>query len=257
MSEETEVNEKEQQALALGWKPKDDFEGDEGDWVDHNEFLRRGELFDAIHKSNRKVKKLEEQLAVLGEHHKKTAEVAYEKALEELKREKKEAARDGDVERIVAIDEEIEVVKEKKTAATAAQTTESTPYDEWADKNSSWYETDELLTSFAIGYGGKLERANPSWAQEKVLSEVEKKVKETFPEKFGNPNRSKPSSVASSSSTQGSKTSKNKLSYKDLPEEAQNIYRKLVKTSSNPNGPLTEEQYLKDYALAAGLEYGE
>lgn len=33
-------------AMETGWKPKDQYTGPEGKWVDAEEYLRRGELFD-------------------------------------------------------------------------------------------------------------------------------------------------------------------------------------------------------------------
>ena len=46
----------EQRAMDLGWRPKEDFEGDEATFIDAAEFVRRQPLFDKIESMGRELK---------------------------------------------------------------------------------------------------------------------------------------------------------------------------------------------------------
>ena len=43
-----ELSAVEQKAIEMGWKPKDNFDGEETDFIDAAEFVRRKPLFDKI-----------------------------------------------------------------------------------------------------------------------------------------------------------------------------------------------------------------
>ncbi len=253
-----EESESIQKARSLGWKPKEEYDGDKR-WVDADEFLERQELYDGIHKSNRSVKKLKKVIETLVVHNKSIEEAAYQKALDTLRQEKKTAAADNDVAAVVAIDEKIDAVKEKlstaKTGATAPAATEL--FEEWMEQNP-WYskdhdQFDEDMFMYASGLGHQLETEHDDWSPEKILSEVSKRTKKTFEWKFKNGNREVPNKVNSkktATSTVETGTNK-KFTYDMLPPEAQGMYRTLVKTKSNPHGVMSAEEYLADYAVAA------
>ena len=64
----------EEQARAMGWRPKEEFEGEPDDWVKAEVFLSRTELFKRIHKLNqtnrwlrKQVDNLKQQLQEKGE----------------------------------------------------------------------------------------------------------------------------------------------------------------------------------------------
>jgi hypothetical protein len=256
-----EMSEAESKARELGWRPKEEYTGTKK-WVDAEEFLDRQELYETIHKSNRKVKKLEKVVETLNKHHTDTYEAAYKQALETLKAERKQAAKDNDVERVVEIDEKIEEVKETRASAKAADDGTNGPapdpvFDAWREKNE-WYGEDEDMSAYADGYAAKLIAKVKSGALDlewkEVLAEVAKKTQDTFRHKSKNPNREEPSRVGKPRGADATPRSKGKLpTFQDLPKEAKEMYKVLVKTEKNPYGTLTSEQYLKDYALKAGL----
>ena len=254
-----EVDPQEQIARAQGWRPKEEAEDlvSAGKWVPADEFNRRKEFFDAIHKVNQKNKRLEEQLNALNDHHLKVKEAAVKQAREELLKERREAAKDNNLEAVVEIDEKLDSLE------SVPQPTNTTPasnpaLDEFV-KNNKWYVEDETLQVFANGYGAKLERENPNKPAEEILMEVEKKVKETFPNKFNKTATPRVSSVSPSrpgpEGPAGIK--KKRITYNDLPDDAKDMHNKLVKSPRNPYGKLTSEQYLKDYAAVSGLPYEE
>jgi len=258
--EEPVINEQEQIARAQGWKPQEEAPDlvEAGKWVNFDEFNRRKEFFDAIHKVNQKNKRLEEQLDVLAKHHAQTKENALKQAREELLQERRAAAKENDIERVVEIDEKLEELP-TTTTQTATNTVPPEAFQEFVERNS-WYRDDVDLQVYANGYGAKLEKENPNIPMAELFSRVEAKVRETFPTKFqtaGTTQRVSSVSPSRPGPDGPGAVKKKRITYNDLPDDAKDMHNKLVKSARNPYGKLTSEQYLKDYAANSGLPYEE
>jgi hypothetical protein len=193
-------------AREAGWVPKEEFDGDEHKWVDAGEFLRRGELFQKIERQNKELKDVKKTLQLLAQHNQRVKDAAYKEAIETLKAQKKEALLEGDADAVIEIDEKIIDTKEQqKQAAIAAQqeiqqeAAQIHPeFEAWTNRNK-WYSTDSPMKAFADALGNELARKNRDWAPSDVLKEVEKRVKEEFPNRFRNPNKDKPGAVEGAS----------------------------------------------------------
>ena len=72
----------ESQAREQGWKPKEEYEGDETKWRPAKEFVERGELFGKIDHMGKELKETRKALKMLQEHHSKVRETEYNKALQ-------------------------------------------------------------------------------------------------------------------------------------------------------------------------------
>ncbi len=250
-----EVPEVEVQARERGWKPKEEYTGEPDSWTDAAEFMRRAPLYEGLHKANRTIKKLEKMVTGLAQHNKEVEKAAYEKALADLKAQKKIAATNNDLEKVVEIDERIEVVEAKKDKVEKEPAKEEATevFDDWKAENE-WYEKDEDMFAYANGIGSKLEKDHPDWSPEKVLNEVAKKTKKAFEWKLKNPNRETATKVGSTNGTGKTPSTSGKLpSFHDLPKEAKESYRDWVKTDKNPRGIMSSEEFLRQYALKAGL----
>lgn len=248
MSEETipqetpvEFSATEKSALEQGWVPKEDFNGEEHKWVEAGEFLRRGELFGKIDSQKRELKETKKIVQALEQHYLQVKETEYKRALADLKKQKKDALIENDVEAVLDVDEKIGELKDEqiKQARTAAQSSVEAPaphpeFVAWANKNS-WYQTDKAMTAYADAFGNDLQAEGKSPSE--VLRLVGEEVRKKFTDKFYNPNRDKASPVEGSS-TQKSGGSTNKLV---LTEIEATVMKKLV-----GQGVLTKEQYLSD-----------
>ena len=190
----------EQEAMAQGWRPKEEFEGDPDRFIDAGEFIRRGELFSKIDHQNKELKQLKSAMDQFRQHHAAVEQKAYERAVADLKRQRKEALAEGDVEQYDQLDTAIDNLKEQReeqiarqAAAERQQATQPHPdFQAWQNKNT-WYSTDPVMTGAADVYGREL--AKQGLGPMEVLKKVEAKIREEFPHKFTNPNRSKPSAV--------------------------------------------------------------
>lgn len=208
MNEETsgqeglpEVSPVESEAREQGWVPKDDFKGDEHKWVDAGEFIRRGELFAKIESQNKKLKSMEDTMSQFKQHHDKVQENAYKKALADLRAAKKEALVEGDADKVIAVDEQIEEVRTEAAQARAQAQRQPVAQEEHPEfvafkTKNSWYENNKAMRAWADARGEELVRGGK--APSEVLNLVAKEAREEFPQRFENPNRSKPGAVEAS-----------------------------------------------------------
>jgi hypothetical protein len=231
----------QQEALSQGWVPKDDFEGDPEKWVDAGEFVRRGELFRKIENQSKELKDVRKALAELGKHNAKIRDIEYQRALESLKAEKKAALNEGDANKVVEIDDQIDLVKaqqrnEQAQAAQAAVPQELHPeLKNWINRNG-WYETTPSMRGWADARG--VELAQEGKSPNEVLSILEKEVKSRFSEKFHNPNRDKAAAVEA--------PSRNRASAKADPEFELSDVEKQVMNTLVRQGVMTKEKYIAD-----------
>lgn len=191
----------EVEARAAGWVPKDEYHGDENKWVDSDEFVRRGPLFEKINVQSRELKEVKKALDQLKVHHASVKEQAYKEALIKLRAEKREAFVEGDPDKVIDIDEKIDLVKEEQRQFQATRQAEVAEevraevhpeFQAWTNRNS-WYNTSKPMKAFADQLGLELRATGLSPSD--VLKKVELQVREEFPNKFRNPNRDKESSV--------------------------------------------------------------
>lgn len=260
--EAPQLSEKEQAAMAKGWRPESEWQGDPDDFVSAKEFLQRQSFFDKIDAQKNAIKQQAEELSELketlekfAEHHKNIEQYTRKQVLEELKQRKKQALEEGDADAVVEIDEAIgdfklkEKTREDEEAA-AKLAKAKTPhtgqlhpeYVSW-QKENDWYEKDAEMREFAdeigIGYVTRKGGAANTDPQE-VLKYITKRVKETFKEKFQNQNRNKAGTVEGSSAPrQGGKEKAPEAS-----EDEMRVARKMAKLM--PKLYKSPEDYIKE-----------
>jgi|SRR3990167_5473809 len=243
----------EERALLQGWKPKEEFVaegGNESDWRPAKEFVDRGELFTKIDEVKRENRNLKKTMQLFREHHEKVAKVEYQRALDTLNRQKKEALVDGDADKVIEIDNQILETRDAQKAAQVAQAfqEEIAPvvnpvFAAWVERNG-WYQHDPEMRAFADQLGTAYKQANPAADPTLVLKEVEKRVKKAYSEKFINPRKEDAPAVES-----GSAPRKSRVQQIELSDEEQQAMRRFVKA-----GAMTEEQYIAEIKTMRGIK---
>jgi len=238
----------EEKAMASGWRPEDEWDGESDEWIDAKTFNRNGEFMTRIQKQSKELSsnrdqmdKLKSAMKELGEHNKKIAEQEYKKAISALKKEKLLALEEEDHRAAEEIADKIDELKEAKQEAKEAPAMEKPPADiapapeftTWAGDNS-WYHNDVILRGAADALGEEYANANPGAPLADVLDHVTKAIKGEFPNKFGNKNQSNPGSVTEKSSN-GRKAKKSKYSEKDLSDEQRQFAKMFVDTGAFEN----------------------
>lgn len=245
--EGVEYSTAEQEAMDKGWNP-DGVEGKPN--LSADEFLRNESFFKEIHKLKRELKKNGEVVEALKTHNKQTAQKAYDKAVKDLKAEKKIAAKEEDLERMLEIDEQIDDLHEAKQEAEKAAPVEApaglteadfkNAYDDFV-KDNVWYGRRPEMTADAEAIYDNYTRKNPNALPEDRFTHVKDEMKKIYPDDFGNQNRRRNAAVATPSKSGTPKAAK-KYSLNDVDEADRAIANTLIRT-----GTMTEEEYLADY----------
>jgi len=237
----------QQEALDNGWVPQNDFHGDKEKWVDAAEFLRRGELFKKIEAQSREIKDVRKALVEMKKLHADVREVEYQRALDTLKAQKKNALEEGDADAVIAADERIDLVKEqqrqlKQEVAEAPQREageEHPEFVDWKAKNN-WYVSNTPMRAFADALGAEL--AQQGMAPAAVLKKVEQEVRKEFPTRFQNPRQERASSVEGGTAKGGSSSS-----FQLTPEE-----RRVMQTFVRQK-VMTEAEYVAELKKVKGV----
>jgi len=206
MTEEVEIIEgedtlttEESKATESGWRPEDQWEGEQDQWIDAKTFNMRGELLDRIKSQtsqlrgqDKKIEKLEAGMSQLAEHNKKMDEIAYEEALRDLKNLKKDAMELEDYDQVTEIDDKISDLKVSQTVNTANSQNQpqtapevSQEVNQWLTENP-WYNTDTALRYATDGIARDILQSYPELknSPRQVLEKVTSRIKEEFPTKF-------------------------------------------------------------------------
>lgn len=248
--EKKEPSRLEQEALSMGWKPLEEFDGEEDDFIDAKEFVRRKPLFDRLEQQGKQLKNLTKTLDQFKGHYSKMKEVEFQRALAQLKEARKQAITDGDGDRYEAIDDRMkEVEKEAERVLNdfkdqEAEAPDPKEFQAWTGKNT-WYQKDEAMTVYADSVGRKfaeqvqLGQMTPL----QVLHKVEQAVRAEFPHKFKNPNKENAPNVG-----EGKQSVKSTVKDMELTEQERKIMDNLVRSKV-----MTKEEYLSDLRKAKGL----
>jgi len=242
---EPQYSEVEQRALEMGWRPKEEFDGDEVDFVDAKEFISRKPLYDKISQQSKQIKNVNRSLEALKEHYTKVKEVEYQNAIKALKAQRKDALVTGDADafekaeqEIQQAEEQFEEIKQSAAQITTQEEVVSPIFQNWKNRNP-WYDSTGYMRSFADDLGKRLHTTGMH--PDDILKEVEKAVRKEFPTKFRNPNKDDAPEVGVSKNTKG------KGAEMQLTEQERRVMDTLVR-----GGHITKEKYLADLKKVRG-----
>ena len=240
--ETPEYSDIELRALDMGWRPKEEFQGSEDDFIDAKEFVRRKPLFEKIEGQSKQIKAVTKALEALKVHYTRVEQAAVEKAINTMKQQRKVALSDGDGEQFELIDDEIKKAESQlaqiEQVKNAPLVEEENVHPEWkafTDRNP-WYTSTGYMKTFADQIGSEL--AAQGIAPAEVLRQVEQAVRKEFPAKFTNPRKNEAPDVEAQRGTSNKRVSSEENS---LSEVERKIMNDLVRS-----GVMTKEKYLAD-----------
>jgi hypothetical protein len=241
-----------QRAKDMGHIPKEEFRGDPEKWVPADKYVERAEnlmpiLRSQLGKYENKIHSLEgtveaqkkttEKLLKMSENVQKTA---YDQAKRDLTAKQVKAVSDGDVEKWQQLEDQKEKIPIPEPVV-VEEAPKNPVYNEWAG-NNTWINDDKDMALYANSYGPILQRDNPSMPYPDILKAVETKVKEVFPHKFENPNRSQPAPV-DGGTNRTAPVSNDKQTYSSLDNDAKTMCNQNVKDGLYK----TKEAWVKEY----------
>lgn len=235
----------ETSAREKGWKPKEEYEGDHDGWVGAEEFIKRQPLFDKIKTQSKKLKELERTVEAMAKHYQTNIQQAKEKAIADLKAQRREAIEVGDAVTVDQIDQKIDHVKAMPDPDIQPKGMDP-EIEKFVLDNSTWFNKDEEMTSFAIAYNENYLRKHPG-DLEKSLDETLKAVKRAYPDKFTNQRKTNPPAVEGAATPN---TGAGKYNMNRLTSEQKLVYNQLVKVHKQ----MSHDDYFKSLEEAGYLE---
>lgn len=242
------VSKWETQARASGWVPLEDWEGDPEDHVDAREYVKRGELFHRISNQSSEIKDLKRAISGLMDHHKKVKENEFTRALEYLKQQKKTALEEGDADRLLAVDEAIDTLKQEKQQETkdnvSSASKQPTPFFVGWVKQNQWYISDPELRAFADDVGiGAFQRVQGQIDEQELYQLVKTRVMKAYPEKF----KTKPNTSPVDGGT--GTLRKPRTDNYQLSAEEEKVMKTFVR-----QGVMTKEEYINELKQINGVK---
>ena len=232
-----------ERAQAMGWRPVEEWDGAEEDFIDAKEFVRRQPLFEKIEHVTKELKNVKSAFDALKQHHTKVKEVEFKRALDQLKAAKRRALTEGETEQALMLEDKIDEINEQKAefdqevqSQPQIQDTPNPAFIDWTKQNT-WYQKDRAMTAYADQLGVELHKQGLS--PDEVLRRVTREVKEEFKHKFTNPKREGASAVEGGA-RKGSRSAGDDTG--GMPEEDVRMMNKIVRS-----GAMTKEEYLKEY----------
>lgn len=244
----SELSPMEQQALEMGWRPREEFEGTDDEFIDAKEFVRRKPLFDRLDQQGKQLKNVSKALDQLKEHYTKVKETEYNRAIEQLKAARQQSITDGDGAKFEVLDTRIKQVEREAAQAIAEAKPEvnkpdPAELDNWMNKNS-WYQKDDAMTAYADRIGNKYHDnvlAGEMTAYQ-VLQKVEQEVKKEFAHKFRNSNKDIAPNI-----NEGKPVGRKTESF-TLTDTERKVMENFVRQKI-----MTKEEYISDLKKAKGL----
>lgn len=224
----------EAKAREMGWKPKEEWDGDSERWMPAEEFVERNERLqkraDSI--AQAEIKRLEGRISELqatindlGQHMKKADQRAYQKALDDLKAQQREAVEQGDTKAYEQAERQMENLKKDVEAADEAGGQQARPdadFRAWHAENA-WYDDDVEATVYADQIAPVVARKT-GYKGRALYDAVAQEVKKKFPDKFGNPRRSRPQAVENAGTSSGQA----KTLWDQVPREDRAAFKRFV-----------------------------
>lgn len=265
----TEVNDVETRARAMGWRPADEFNGDLAKWRSAEDFVAKGETDLPVLRENLRrmtstisdlqtrlsrqdqefkasIDRLDKMSSAALQRQKETLEASYQSAM-------RNAAANGDVEAydrlevgrrqaVGEFDEQISEVVQKQVAgpSPAVNVAENPAFKQWHAKND-WFLKDHEMSAVAQLFSQRNAQQRPDISLEANLAETEAYMRKRYPEKFGVPTPS-PSPVEGGGSRMSHTMSRGK-GWNEMPADAKAQGAKFIKDGLFKD----QNDYAKEY----------
>lgn len=252
--DQSEPEHSEDYARRLGWRPKDEFKGDDAKWMGWEDFLDEDKsaapqlkaqvklLRRRLDQADRRMAKAEKTFDEAREYFSKAEQRAYDRAIKDIKAKQIQAVRDGDEEAFAEADAELEELgKDMKPAAPRPDVEVQKAFKAWQREND-WYGSDDAMTAVADRIAQKMGSYEDAGLDPvEYLAEMEKRVRKEFPHKFKAAELpQKRPAVGGVSNVQGARGAE---TFGNMPADAKAQFKRF----KDQGIPVTEEGFAKDY----------
>ena len=249
--EKVELSQLEQQASEKGWVPQKEWTGDPAEWRSAREFIERGEWIGKFRAKDREIEQIKQALIEMTAQNRKIFATGYQKAVDDLKAQRRQALREGNLEEAEDIAEKIEETKKaleeaKKEPVPAPVQQPNPEHLQWLEKNP-WYQTDDVMAGAADRLAAKYAREhNGQVTATEIRDYVTKEIRKEFAHKFPKPKV--PPQPDGEGRRSGNGTGKNDSFYEaegSMTDTQRSIMKTILKTTG-----MTKEDYFKQFSAA-------
>ena len=218
----------EDKAREMGWKPKEEYQGDDHKWVEAKEFVERKPIYERIHKLEQTNKRLSQTVHEFTDHVQKAEKAAYQKAMSDLESQKAYAVESADTQKVREIDRQIQDLRsnppsDKEALHPAIET--------FVETNQDWWSNEEMQ-DYAISRHNRI-LAQGGVDMETSLDKVMADVKNRFPDEFHNGNRDRAASVEGG--RRGGRGKNKKFTSSDLSPAQRSVGERWVRSGALKN----------------------
>ena len=220
-------------ARSQGWVPQEEWDGDPTQWRDAQVFLERGEYFKTMGTQRKQIDKLNAMVEKMADIQAATREDERARVLKELSDKKLAAMEEGEFNKVVDIDNEINKIRSEpalSVPSTAGQTEQQYTQEKIANyiDSNSWYRTNSDMRQYADSIAVGFRTSNPNATIDDVLEYTDNEIKVRYPEQFGSqvPSASPVASTRRTTKPSPNGTNKKKT-LDDLPASSREMYAQI------------------------------
>lgn len=255
MSEE----EAEAKARSLGWRPKDEFNGDDDKYTDAKTFLDKAntnvpmlrenarKIEQKNHRLEEQIRSMEEKVQLLTKRADEAEKAGFERAIREIEARQRKAVAEGDVDEYDSLQKQKENLSIRTPQQTPQQLANQVSISDQVaiqvfEQANPWFRKDDDLHADMSGFILGIKSIYPDMALSEVLEKAKERTIRANPDKFN----TKANSVLTSGGTGG------RMSYASIPAaDKANFDRELERNIRDLEirGVAKEkiEQFKKDY----------
>ena len=250
----------EEAARGQGWVPQEEWDGDPTQWRDAQVFLERGEYFKTMGTQRKQIDKLNAMVEKMATIQAKTREDEREKVLKELSQKKAVAMEEGEYNRVVDIDNEMNKIRSEPAMSVPnveGQSEDKYTQDQIANyiDNNQWYRTNSDMRQYADSIAVGFRNSNPNATIDDVLEYTDKEVQIRYPEQFG---KQVPSASPVASTKRTTKPSPNgaqkKKTLDDLPASSRDMYAQIGQSFVDAGAVDSIDEYVAELEKIGELE---
>lgn len=186
-----ELSEIEQKAYDQGWRPRDDFEGPEGNWKSANQYVSDGEWLGKIKDLNQKIDAQARDFDDRLENVNKLNEARRGGEISALRKAQRDAVEMADSDAYDSAQSQIEDL-EKQSNVPPGQPQKDPDIAEWEANNSWINEPGNEKASVANGIWSAFTSQNPAATAKQALAHVDERIGKMYPSSTSNPRREAP-----------------------------------------------------------------
>lgn len=185
-----ELSATEQKAFDQGWRPLDEFNGDEDNWKTAKEYVRDGEFLATIKEQNQKMERMNSEFNSRLENTNKLHEARRKQEIKDLETEMRDAVKTSDSDAYDAAKDKItELEKETVADKPVVEQNVDPVIAAWEAKNPWINDESDRKRPIAQGIWRDYVSKNKGATNEQALAYVDKEMSELFPSNNENPRR--------------------------------------------------------------------